>query len=250
VKIAVFVKRVPDTESIIKIKESRKGIEKADLSFVMNPYDEYALEEALRIREKAGEGEVVAISLGPAEVKETIKSALAMGADRAIHALVPEAPEDPVVTALGLKAAAEGESFDLLLFGKQATDNDNGQTGTLVAELMGLPSAAVVIDVSVDGDMVTVHREIEGGEEVVTLPLPAVLTAQKGLNEPRYASLKGIMAAKKKTVDEKEITLADPSCEVISIEYPPTRPAGRIVGEGVEAVDELLKLLREEAKIL
>jgi len=250
VKIAVFVKRVPDTESIIKIKENRQGIEKADLSFVMNPYDEYALEEALRIREKAGEGEVVVISLGPEEVKETIKSALAMGADRAIHALVPESPEDPVVTAQGLKAATEGESFDLLLFGKQATDTDNGQTGTIVAELMGLPSAAVVIDVSVDGDVVTVHREIEGGEEVVTLPLPAVLTAQKGLNEPRYASLKGIMAAKKKTVDQKEISLTDSSREVVSVEYPPTRPEGRIVGEGVEAVDELLKLLREEAKLL
>jgi len=250
VKIAVFVKRVPDTESIIKIKESGKGIEKADLSFVMNPYDEFAVEEALRIREKAGDGEVVVVSLGPENVKETIKSALAMGADRAIHALVPEAPEDPLVTARGLVEAIEGESFDLLLFGKQAMDNDNGQTGTIVAELLGLPSAAVVIGVSVEGSSVTVHREIEGGEEIITLPLPAVLTAQKGLNEPRYASLKGIMAAKKKPVEEKKITLHDSSCEIISVEYPPKRAEGRIVGEGVEAVDELLRLLREEAKIL
>jgi electron transfer flavoprotein beta subunit len=250
VKIAVFVKRVPDTESIIKIKDDKKEIDKTDLSFVMNPYDEFAVEEALRIKENAGEGEVVAISLGPDEAKETIRSALAMGADRAIHALVPAIPEDPLVTANGLKEAIEGESFDLLLFGKQAVDTDFGQTGTLVAELMGLPSAAVVLKVSVEGDRVTVNREIEGGEEVVTLPLPAVLTAQKGLNEPRYASLKGIMAAKKKEIADKEITLKEASSELVGIEYPPERPEGKIVGEGVEAVDDLLGLLREEAKVL
>jgi electron transfer flavoprotein beta subunit len=250
VKIAVFVKRVPDTESIIKIKENKKEIDKTDLSFVMNPYDEFAVEEALRIKEKAGEGEVVVVSLGPESVKETIRSALAMGADRAIHAQVPEAPEDPLVTARGLADAIEGETFDLFLFGKQAVDNDNGQTGTIFAELMGLPSAAVVISVSIEGDSVTAHREIEGGEEVIALPLPAVLTSQKGLNEPRYASLKGIMAAKKKPVEEKNISLHDSSCEVVSVDYPPKRPEGRIVGEGVEAVDELLRLLREEAKVL
>lgn len=249
-KIAVFVKRVPDTESIIKITEDRKGIDKSNLSFVMNPYDEFAVEEALRIKEQSGEGEVVVVSLGPEEVTETIRSALAMGADRAIQVMAPEYPEDPLVTATALKEAIADESFDLLLFGKQAVDDDSAQVGTLVAELMGIPSASVVVKVSVEGQSVTIHREIEGGEEVVSLPMPAVLTAQKGLNEPRYASLKGIMAAKKKEIAKKEIPLRDPSFEILSIEEPPERAEGKIVGEGVEAVDELLRLLREEAKVL
>ncbi len=249
-KIAVFVKRVPDTESIIKITDDGKGIDKSNLSFVMNPYDEFAVEEALSIKESVGDSDVVIVSLGPEETKETIRSALAMGADRAIHVLVPAFPEDPLVTATALKDAIEGESFDLLLFGKQAVDGDEGQTGTLVAQLMGLPSAAVVVKVTLEEQSVTVHREVEGGEEVVTLPLPAVLTTQKGLNDPRYASLKGIMAAKKKEVVEKEIPLRDAAIEVIGIEYPPERAEGKIVGEGTEAVDELLRLLREEAKVL
>jgi electron transfer flavoprotein beta subunit len=217
---------------------------------VMNPYDEFAVEEALRIKESTGEGEVVIISLGTETAKETIRSALAMGADRAIHALVPELPEDPLVTAAALKDAIEGESFDLLLFGKQAVDSDEAQVGTLVAELMGLPSASVIVKVAIEGNSVTVHREIEGGEEVVTLPLPAVLTTQKGLNEPRYPSLKGIMAAKKKEIAEKQIVLKDPCFEVVNLTYPPKRAEGKIVGSGPEAVDELLRLLREEAKVI
>jgi electron transfer flavoprotein beta subunit len=250
VKIAVFVKRVPDTESIIKIKSDSKSIDESSLSFVMNPYDEYAIEEALRIKETTGEGEVVVVSLGSEEARESIRSALAMGADRAIHALVPELPDDPLVTATALKEAIVGEDFDLLLFGKQAVDSDNAQIGTLVAELLDLPSASVVVKVSIEGSSVTVHREIDGGEEVISLPLPAVLTAQKGLNEPRYASLKGIMAAKKKVIDEKEIPLREASLEVVSVEYPPERAEGKIVGEGIEALDDLLRLLREEAKVL
>ncbi len=248
--IAVFVKRVPDTESTIKITDDGKGIDKSGLSFVLNPYDEFAVEEALRIKEKKGAGEVVAVSLGPAEVKETIRSALAMGADRAIHALTPEFPEDPLVTARGLVSAIEGESFDLLFFGKQGVDNDNAVVGTLVAEILGLPSVSIVTKLEVTDDGLTARREIAGGEEIVKLPIPAVVTAQKGLNEPRYASLKGIMAAKKKEIAEKEISPDAPALEVVSIEYPPERTEGKIVGEGPEAIDDLLKLLREEAKVL
>jgi electron transfer flavoprotein beta subunit len=250
VKIGVFVKRVPDTESIIKIRDDRKGIDKSNLTFVLNPYDEFAVEEALRIKEKTGAGEVVVVSLGPQDVKETIRGTLAMGVDRGIHVVTAEFPEDPLVTAAGLAEAARAESFDLLLFGKQAVDDDNAQIGTLVAALLGLPSVSVVVKLEVEGTGLRAHREVEGGEEVVKLPLPAVVTAQKGLNEPRYASLKGIMAAKKKEIKEATPSLREPLIEVVGLEPPPERKGGRVVGEGPGAVDELLRLLREEAKVL
>jgi electron transfer flavoprotein beta subunit len=250
VKIGVFVKRVPDTESVIKIRDDRKGIDKSNLTFVLNPYDEFAVEEALRIKEKTGAGEVVVVSLGPQDVKETIRGTLAMGVDRGIHVVTAEFPEDPLVTASGLAEAARAESFDLLLFGKQAVDDDNAQIGTLVAALLGIPSVSVVVKLEVEGTGLRAHREVEGGEEVVKLPLPAVVTAQKGLNEPRYASLKGIMAAKKKEIKEATPSLREPLIEVVGLEPPPERKGGRVVGEGPGAVDELLRLLREEAKVL
>jgi electron transfer flavoprotein beta subunit len=250
VKIGVFVKRVPDTESVIKIKDDRKGIEKSNLTFVANPYDEFAVEEALRIKEKAGAGEVVVVSLGPQEVKETIRGILALGADRAVHVVTAEFPDDPLVTAAALAEAARAEAFDLLLFGKQAVDDDCAQVGTQVGELLGLPSVSVVVKLEVEGTSITAHREVEGGEEVVSLPLPAVVTAQKGLNEPRYASLKGIMAAKKKEIKEVTPVLRETLVEIVALEPPPERTGGKIVGEGPGAVDELLRLLREEAKII
>lgn len=249
-KIGVFVKRVPDTESVIKIKENGKEIDRSNITFVLNPYDEFAVEEALRIKEKTGTGEVVVVSLGPQEVKETIRGTLAMGADRGIHVATADFPIDPLVTAAALAEAARAEAFDLLLFGKQAVDDDCAQVGTLVAEILGIPSVSVVVKLEVEGTAITAHREVEGGEEVVRLGLPAGVTAQKGLNEPRYASLKGIMAAKKKEIKEVAPSLGEPLVEVVTYEPPPERTGGKIVGEGPGAVDELLRLLREEAKVI
>jgi electron transfer flavoprotein beta subunit len=246
----VCIKRVPDTEAKIKIAADGRSVDPAGVSYVMNPYDEYALEEALQIVEKVGEGKVTVVSMGDAGCKETLRTALAMGAHEAVHIQTANPNPDPHTTASSLAEVLGGMEYDLILFGKQAVDNDQAQVGLLVAEALGLPAASVVVDLKVDGREIEVEREIEGGHEILRLVMPAVVTAQKGLNEPRYASLKGIMAAKKKPISDVEATEKEPLLEVLEMNYPPERPEGRIIGEGVEAVTELMRLLREEAKVL
>ncbi len=248
--IVVCIKRVPDTETKVRIGSDGKTIDPAGVSYVMNPYDEYALEEGLRLVEGAGEGKVTVVSLGDAACQETLRTALAMGADEAIHIQTVQTNLDTHATAAALVEAIRGLEYDLILFGKQAVDDDQSQVGLLVAEGLGLPAASVVVDLKLEGGSVEVKREIEGGHELMKLKLPAVITAQKGLNEPRYASLKGIMAAKKKPINETATSETEPLVEVLEMSYPPERPEGRIVGEGVEAVPELIRLLREDAKII
>src|SRR5437763_8945328 len=205
VKIAVCIKRVPDTETRIKIGGDGKSIEESGVKFVLNPYDEFAVEEALRLKEKAGAGEVVAISLGPDAAQETIRTALAMGADRWVLLKSATPSLDPLVAARALAAELEGGGYDLILFGKVAIDDYSQAVGTMVAELLGLPSVSAVAHLELAGGKGTAEREIEGGIEVVEFTLPAVLTADKGLNEPRYPALKGIMAAKKKPLEVKAV---------------------------------------------
>jgi len=248
--IVVCIKRVPDTETKVRIGSDGKSIDPAGVSYVMNPYDEYALEEGLRLVEGAGAGKVTAVSLGDASCQETLRTALAMGADEAVHILTDRTDLDTHATAAGLAEAIRGLEYDMILFGKQAVDDDQSQVGLLVAEALGLPAASVVVALKMEDGSVEVRREIEGGHEVIKLGLPAVVTAQKGLNEPRYASLKGIMAAKKKPINEVAAPEAEPLVEVLEMSYPPERPEGRIVGEGVEAVSELVRLLKEEAKVI
>jgi electron transfer flavoprotein beta subunit len=249
-KIAVCIKRVPDSETRVKISADGKSLDEAGVKFVMNPYDEFAVEEALRRKEKAGTGEVVVLCLGPAAAQETIRTALAMGADRGILLQADKIPADSFEVAKLIAAELKAASWDLILFGRMAIDDYNHQVGTLVAELLGLPSVSAVSHLDIDGTKGVAEREIEGGIEVVEFPLPAVITADKGLNEPRYPALKGIMAAKKKPLELKPVQASAGSIEVVALTPPPERKEGKIVGEGAAAVSELVRLLREEAKVL
>jgi electron transfer flavoprotein beta subunit len=247
-KIAVCLKQVPSTDTRVKVSADGRRLDPTGVTFVINPYDEYALEEGLRLKEAHG-GEVVVYSVGGAGVASAIRNALAMGADGGVL-LKTDDELDALGAARLLAAELEGRGHDLILFGKQAVDDDSGQVGAMVAELLRLPCATVVVKLELDGSRARATREIEGGVEIVELPLPAVLTAQKGLNEPRYASLKGIMAAKKKPIEEKPVTAPAPVVETMSLTLPPARQSGRIVGEGAGAVGELVRALREEAKVL
>ena len=249
-KIACCIKRVPDSETRVKIGVDGKRIDEAGVKFVLNPYDEFAVEEALQRKEKAGAGEVVVVCLGPAAAQETIRTALAMGADRGVLLQADAIPADGFVTAQALAAELKGGGWDLILFGKVAIDDYNHQVGPMVAELLDLPCVTSVAHLDIDGTKGIAEREIEGGIEVVEFPLPAVLTADKGLNEPRYPALKGIMVAKKKPLEVKPVQLAAGGIEVMALTPPPERKEGKVVGEGAGAVVELVRLLREEAKVL
>ncbi|MBT8462694.1 MAG: electron transfer flavoprotein subunit beta/FixA family protein [Gemmatimonadetes bacterium] len=245
----VCIKRVPDSEARVRVAAGGMAIDASGVKFAMNPYDEFALEEALRLKEQSGEGSVTAVTVGPDEARETLRSALAMGADEGVL-LRSVGSFDGLAVARALADEIATRDYDLVLFGKQAIDDDNMQVPAMVAQLMGLPCATVVVDLKVEGRGATATREIEGGHEIVEFDLPGVVSAQKGLNEPRYPSLKGIMAAKRKPLEEKDVTLADPKIEVLGLTPPPARAEPEIVGEGVEAVPELVRRLREEAKVL
>src|SRR5882762_7116186 len=249
-KIAVCIKRVPDSETRVKIASDGKSLDEAGVKFILNPYDEFAVEEALRLKEKAGTGDVVVVALGPASAQETIRTALAMGADRGILLQTQGLHPDGLETAKALAAELQTARFDLILFGKMAIDDYNHQVGPMVAVLLDLPCVTTVAHLEIAGTRGTAEREIEGGVEIVEFPLPAVLTTDKGLNEPRYPALKGIMAAKKKPLDLKRAAPGAGGLEVLGLTPPPQRKDGKVVGEGPAAVPELLRLLREEAKVL
>ena len=253
-KIAVCLKPVPATDTRVKIDASGKRLDPAGVSMVINPYDEFALEEALKLKEAAGSGEVVLVTVGPQSFTATIRNGLAMGADSAVL-LTADAGLDALQVARALAAEIKDKGYDLILCGKQAVDDDASQVAPMLAELLSLPCATVVAQLKLDGPVAPgtkahAHREIEGGVEEVEFALPAVVAAQKGLNEPRYPSLKGIMAAKKKTVEERPAQSGDATTEVLSLSLPPARSSGRIVGEGAAAVPELVRVLREEAKVI
>jgi electron transfer flavoprotein beta subunit len=249
-KIACCIKRVPDSETRVKVASDGKSLDEAGVKFVLNPYDEFAVEEALRRKEKAGAGDVAVICLGPAAAQETIRTALAMGADRGVLLQVDKVPADAFACAQAIAAELKAGSWDLILFGKMAIDDYGHQVGVLVAELLGLPCVSAVSHLQIDGTSGVAEREVEGGIEVVEFPLPAVLTTDKGLNEPRYPALKGIMAAKKKPLEVKPVQLAAATLEPVGLTLPAERKEGKIVGEGAGAVTELVRLLREEAKVL
>lgn len=246
----VCIKQVADTETRVKVAADGKTLDPAGVTWILNPYDEFALEQALRIREAQGSGEVVVVSLGGAGVPVTLRNALAMGADRAIHLKADTVQPDPLQVARALTAAIRPLGAQIVWFGKQAVDDDAAQVGPMVAELSDLPCVTVVASIELKDGSAVVEREIEGGREVVEVSFPAVLAAEKGLNEPRYASLKGIMAAKKKPIEEKPAELGAPALELVSLALPAARAPGRVVGEGVAAVPELVRLLREEAKVI
>ena len=248
-KIVVCVKRVPDTEARIRIDEERLSIDPSGVKYVLSPYDEFAVEAALRTKEGAGSGEVLVVTLGDEESKQMLRGALAMGADGALL-LTGEATMDGLATAKALVAELEHAGASIILFGIKAVDDDQQQVGPMVATLLGLPCATAVSHFDLQEDAVLCHREVEGGMELVEMSLPAVMTITKGKYEPRFASLRGIMAAKRKPLQEKEAASAPPRIRVEELDYPPERPPARIVGEGAEAVPKLVRLLREEAKVI
>ncbi len=266
-RVVVCVKQVPATEPKLTMARNGTDIERAGLSFVVNPYDEFAVEEALQIKERLGAGDVTVVSLrahAAQKPEEALRTCLAMGADSAILLSDPAFEGgDSWTTALVLAAALRRLAFDLLLFGKQAVDDDGGAVGIQVAEMLGIPHVAVVnkLDINRQAKTIVAHRQIEGGIEVVEALLPALITCQKGLNEPRYPSLPGIMKAKQKsleiwnreTIGVKAGTVgaAGARLKVVRLELPPARPAGRIIpGDAASAVKELVRLLREEAQVV
>ncbi len=258
-KILVMVKQVPDTATQVKISGDPKAIETTGITWIVSPYDEFAIEEALRIKEKRGESEVVVVTLGPARAKEALRSCLAMGADRAVHLLDPAWDgADTLTTARAIAALLKQEAPGLALFGRQAIDDDMGAVAAQVAELLSWPCASWIMEEAVDAGATSVRvaRQVEGGLEVFDLPLPAVVSAQKGLNEPRYPTLKGIMGAKKKEIKDVKgadlgLTPESPALTVVTLEPLPARPPGRIIqGEAADAAKELVRALREDAKAI
>ena len=247
--ITVCVKRVPDTATRIRIAPDGRDIEKDGVKYVLSPYDEFAVEAALQLVEAAGQGEVTLLSYGPETTQESLRSGLALGAHKAV--LLTGTPDmDGWATARVLGAELAEDDAGLVLFGVKAVDDDQQQVGPMVAELLGRPCATSVAAMDVEGGAVTCRRAVEGGQEVVEMDLPAVATITKGRYEPRYASLRGIMMAKRKPLVVKPAPEVDSGIAVESLAYPPERPEGRIVGEGTDAVPELVRLLREEAMVL
>ena len=244
-KILVPVKRVIDYNVKPRVKADGSGVDLANVKMSMNPFDEIAVEEALRLREKGAATEVVVLSIGPAKATETLRTGLAMGADRAILVQVDDGVEvEPLAVAKIIKAVADAETPGLVILGKQAIDDDSNQTGQMLAALMGRPQGTFANEVTVDGDSVTVKREIDGGLETVKLTLPAIVTTDLRLNEPRYASLPNIMKAKSKPLDTKSpadlgVDIA-PRLKTVKVSEPPVRSAGVKVAD----VDELVAKMK------
>ena len=249
-KIAVCIKRVPDMEMRFSIGGDRKSLDPAGLKYEMGDFDGYALEVGLQLVEKHGPGEVVVLTLGPDTAQETLRKGLAMGAARAIQLKTDEVPFDGLAIARALAAELKDGGYDLILVGRMATDSANGTVGPMTAELLGLPCVTAISHLEIANGRGTARRELEGSAETAEFPLPAVLTIDEGIARPRLASLKGIMAAKKKPLEVKPAELGDVRLVVESMALPPDRPPGRIIGEGADAVPELLKLLQTEAKVL
>ena len=248
-KIIVAVKRVVDFNVKIRVKPDGSGVELANIKMSMNPFDEIAVEEAIRLKEAGKATEIVAVSIGPAQASETIRTALAMGADRGILVKTDGAVE-PLAVAKILKAIVEAEKPGLVILGKQAIDDDSNQTGQMLAALLGWSQGTFASKLTLDGDSVSVTREVDGGLQTVTLKAPAIITTDLRLNEPRYASLPNIMKAKKKPIEEKApdaygVDIA-PRLQVLKTSEPPGRKSGAKVG----SVAELVSKLKDEAGIL
>ncbi|MHB1049010.1 MAG: electron transfer flavoprotein subunit beta/FixA family protein [Bacteroidota bacterium] len=247
-KIVVFVNHVPDTETKVKVGADGKSIDAAGVNYMLNPYDEIGVEEALRTKQSFG-GDVTVVSCGGDSHKETLRKALAMGCDKAVL-LKDDSVRDSFSVAHALAAYAKESGAEIVFCGKQSIDHDNAQIGGLVAEMLGWSSVSVAVKVEIKNGVVFAEREIEGGHEIVHAKLPAVIAAQKGLNEPRYPSLKGIMDAKRKPIEEKPAAAVESRVEVSALRTPPAKAAGKIVGTDAAAAAVLAKLLHEEAKVI
>jgi electron transfer flavoprotein beta subunit len=249
-KIAVCIKRTPDSESRFKIVGTGSSIDETGLKFDMDDFASYAVEVALQLNEKQGPGETVVFAVGPDSVQETLRKAMSMGADRAVHLKSDAAVFDGLAIARALAAELKTGAFDLVLFGKYAFDTSASIVGTATAELLGVACVTSASKLELANGRGTARRELEGAGEIVEFTLPAVVSIDEGIARPRYPSLKGIMAAKKKPLETKPAQLGEVRTTVKSMELPPERPPGRIIGQGKDAVPELVRLLQEEAKVL
>ena len=249
-KIAVCIKRVPEMDVAFRIAPSGTAVDETGLKWDISDFDGYAVEAALQMTEKAGAGEVHVVSLGPDVVQETLRKALSMGCARAVQLKVDKVPFDPFAIAAALAAELRDGSYALVMFGKMSIDSASGAVGLMVADLLGLPMVHGCSKLEIEGGKGTARREIEGGGELVSFSLPAAVSIDEGIARPRYPSLKGIMAAKKKPLDVKPAQLGEVRLTVEKVELPATRAAGRIIGEGAAAVPELVRLLQTEAKVL
>jgi electron transfer flavoprotein beta subunit len=248
-KVLVPVKRVIDYNVKVRVKADQTGVELANVKMSMNPFDEISIEEAIRLKEAGQAEEIIAVSVGVQQCQETIRTALAMGADRGIH-VVHDGDIEPLVVAKILKELVDKEGPSIVIVGKQAIDDDSNQTGQMLAALLGWGQATFVSKVEIEGESIKATREVDGGLETISVVLPAVLTTDLRLNEPRYASLPNIMKAKKKPIEQfTPVELGvDPSCrmEILKVEEPPTREAGVKVND----VGELVEKLRNTAKVI
>jgi len=248
-KVLVPVKRVIDYNVKVRVKADQTGVELANVKMSMNPFDEISIEEAIRLKEAGHAEEVIAVSVGVQQCQETIRTALAMGADRGIH-VVHDGDIEPLVVAKILKELVDKEGPSIVIVGKQAIDDDSNQTGQMLAALLGWGQATFVSKVEIEGESIKATREVDGGLETISVMLPAVLTTDLRLNEPRYASLPNIMKAKKKPIEQfTPVELGvDPSCrmEILKVAEPPTREAGVKVND----VGELVEKLRNTAKVI
>jgi electron transfer flavoprotein beta subunit len=255
----VCIAQVPDTETRIKIGGDGRHIDETGIKYIVSPFDEYALEEAIRLKEKQG-GDVTVLGFGPDRVQQALRESLARGATKALHVKGESGDADALGIAKVLAAAIRSVPHDLVFFGKQGVGTDNSLVGPMVAELLAYPQINVVMHLDAADGNVTAHREIEGAEEVIEAAMPAVITAQKGLNEPRYASLKGIMAAKKIVIETKSITdlglddsdIVNQRLTVVTLELPPEKSGGRKIdgADPVAAAKEIVRYIQEEAKAL
>jgi electron transfer flavoprotein beta subunit len=233
-----------------RIGADNTSVDEAGLKFDLNDFDAWGVEAALRLKDANAGSEVTVLSLGPDVVQETIRKALSMGADRGVQLKADKVPFDGLAIAKALAAELKGGEYDLILFGKMSPDSANGVVGPMVAELLGLPCVTAISSLEISAGTGKAKRELEGAQEIVEFPLPAVLTVDEGLNQARLPSLKGIMAAKKKPLEVKPAQLPQAQLTVRRLELPPERKAGRVVGEGAAAVPELVRLLQTEAKVL
>lgn len=256
--VVVLIKQVPDTETKIRVTGDKTDIEKSDIKWIINPYDEFAIEEAIKTKERLKEGTVTVITAGPDRTVDALRTALAMGADHAVHVKLEE-QTDTLATSKALAEAAKKFSPAIVFTGKQAIDDDQAAGFGYVAEFMDLPSASVVVkaEIAADKKSIKVEREVEGGaKHIIEMPIPCLVAVNKGINSPRYASLPGIMKAKKKeiqvlTAAELGVTADSSGTKDSDYELPPERQAGiKLAGDAATQVKELVKKLREDAKVI
>jgi electron transfer flavoprotein beta subunit len=249
-QVAVCIAVTPATDSKVTIGADGRSLDRTDVKFELSAYDDFAVEEAIRLVEARGEGEVLVLTVGDGSQKEEVRKQLARGAHRACILKADLSEADSRAIAHALAAEIKEAGVQAVFTGKQAVDGDNGQVPALLAVALDWPNVSKISKLEITGDRFRAEREIEGGVEIVEGSLPCVFSAEKGLNEPRFPSLKGIMQAKKKPLEEKDVTLEPAKLRLDSLELPAPRPEGRIIGEGVAAVPELINLLKNEAKVI